>query len=89
MSQPGAMAGQNVLDDRQAETRAAMVTAGLDIDPVEALGQPRQMLLGDARPEIADREPTVRRLAAGSKVTSTLPPDWPYLQAFSIRFSKT
>ena len=58
---PGLVAGEDVLDDGEAEAGAAMLAAGLDVDPVEALGQARQVLLGDARAEVADRRRPARR----------------------------
>src|SRR5690348_6975289 len=43
------MAIKDVLDDGEAETGAALFAARSDIDAVEALGQPREMLGRDTR----------------------------------------
>src|SRR5438105_15795426 len=43
-----AMAVEHVLDDRQAETGTAQLSRSGVVDPVEALGQARQMLVWDA-----------------------------------------
>ncbi len=62
------------------------------IDPVEPLGQPRQVLRCDAGAEVADHDPDFRRAsldAAGVRETITRPPAAPYLSAFSIRFSNS
>src|SRR5262249_22517431 len=55
--QPAAMAVENVLDQRQAQAGAALGAALGDVDAIEALGQPRQMLGGDARAAVAHRHP--------------------------------
>ena len=62
--QPAAVAIEDVLDQRQAEAGSALRTALRDIDAVEALGQPRQMLRRDARPVIAHADQRFR-LAVG------------------------
>ena len=49
------MAVEDVLDDGQPQPGAALLAARLDIDAVEALGEPRQVLGGDAGAEVADR----------------------------------
>ena len=48
------MAAQDVLDDGQAQAGAAQAARAAALDAVEPLGEPRQMLLGDARPLIRD-----------------------------------
>ena len=88
--QPGLMAGEDVLDDGKAEAGAAMLAAGSRRRPGRSARSAAAVLLGDARAEVADRDsggPAVARRRRG--VTTTRLPDWPYLQAFSIRFSKT
>src|SRR5688572_19824784 len=52
--QPRIVAGQYVLDDRKTEPRA--LAAVVDVDPVEALGNARNMLFRYARPEVADSD---------------------------------
>src|SRR5271156_5263427 len=42
--QPAAVAGEDMLDDGEAETGAVLGPALGRIDPVETLGQPRQVL---------------------------------------------
>ena len=85
------VAGQDVLDDRQAKAGALLGAAGLDVDAVEALGDARNVLLGDAGAEIAegDVDAAFGAVIGGAIDTTTVPPDWPYLQAFSSRFSNT
>src|SRR6516162_7675080 len=51
--QPAAVAVEDVLDQRQAQPGAALRAALRYIDPIEALGQPRQMLGRDAGTAIA------------------------------------
>src|ERR1700689_3488850 len=51
--QPTAMAVEDVLDERQTESGSTLRAAFADIDPIEALGQPRQVFRRDARPIIA------------------------------------
>ena len=46
---------EHVLDDRESKTGATDAPAMLSADPVEAFGQPRQMLGRDARAVIGDR----------------------------------
>src|SRR5690606_14091390 len=46
----------HVLDDRQAEARAPGFARTAAIDAVEAFGQARQVLGGDARPRVAHAE---------------------------------
>src|SRR5690349_16143484 len=55
--EPTAMALDDVLDDRQTEAGAADPAAARRIDPIEALGQPRNMLGGDALALVGDPEP--------------------------------
>src|SRR5689334_15886800 len=51
---PGVVARQYVLDDRQAEAGALLGAAALNIDPVEALGDARDVLFGDAGTVVLD-----------------------------------
>ena len=44
------MAVEDVLDDGEPEPGAALLAARGDVDAVEALGEPRQMLGRDAGP---------------------------------------
>src|SRR5690606_2465315 len=53
---------QRVLDDREAEPRAARRARTAGIDSIEALGDPRDLILGDADAGILHRE--LRPLAA-------------------------
>ena len=78
---------QNMLHQGQAQPRSALLSALDDIDPIEALRETRQVL--GAMPGPKSR--TVIEIARSPSLsaTSTLPPDWPYLTAFSMRFSKT
>src|SRR5207302_9059923 len=50
------VARDGVLDDGQAQSRAAGFARAAAIDPVEALGQARQMLRRDAGARVLDRE---------------------------------
>ena len=65
------MAIEDVLDQRQAQPGAALGAALRHIDPIEALGQPRQMLGSDARTTIAHRNArfrfAIRPLPAGQR----------------------
>ena len=54
--EPAAVAVEDVLDQRQAEPGAALCAALGDVDAVEALGQPRQVLGGDAGTSVAHRD---------------------------------
>src|SRR5215208_3951138 len=54
--QLGAMAVEDMLDDRQAEAGAAAGTAFLYADPIEALGQARYVVGGDARTKVGYRD---------------------------------
>ncbi len=65
MVSAAAMPVHDVLDQRETQAGAALRAAFGDIDPVEALGQPRQMLGGDARPVVAHRDQ--RLLAAADR----------------------
>ena len=51
-SQLAAMAVDDVLDDGEPETRPALLTARRHVDPVEALGEARQVLGRDAGPVV-------------------------------------
>ena len=46
--EPAAMAVEDVLDDREAEPGAAQFARAGGVDAVEALGQARQVLAGNA-----------------------------------------
>ena len=54
--EPAAVALDDMLDDRQAEAGAAERAASARVDPVEALGHPRDMLGGDALALVGDGE---------------------------------
>src|SRR6185295_18197311 len=54
--QTAAMARQDVLDQRQPEPGAALRAAIANIDPVEPLGEPRQVLRRNAGPEVAHQD---------------------------------
>ena len=58
--QPGVVAGQDVLDDREPKPGALLGAAVVDVDTVEALGDARNVLFGYARPEIADGDRDLR-----------------------------
>ena len=49
-----AVAVHDVLDDGEAEPGAAFLAARGGIDPIEALGEPRQVLRRDPRPVVGD-----------------------------------
>ena len=51
--QPALVAVDDMLDDGETKAGAADLAALLDADPVEPLGDARQVLALDARPEIA------------------------------------
>ena len=50
------MAIEDVLDDGEAEAGAAARPAFLHIDAVKSLGEPRNVVIGDARPMILHGE---------------------------------
>ena len=50
------MARENVLDDGEAEAGAVLGPALGRVDPVEPLGQPRQVLAGDAGAGVGDAQ---------------------------------
>ena len=50
------MAIDDVLDDRQSQSRATRAPAHIGIDTIEPLGQARQMLGGNAGTVIAHRD---------------------------------
>src|SRR5271170_7519383 len=54
--QTPAMAGQDVLHNRQPEARSVLGAALASVDAVEPLGQAGQMFRGDAAPEVAHDE---------------------------------
>ena len=73
-----AMARQNVLHDGQSEPRSLHLPAGADIDAIEPLRQPRDVLGGDAGSEILDaNERDATPPARSSRLTSTRFPDAP------------
>src|SRR6185437_16401887 len=55
-AQASAMPVKHMLDQRQAQSRAALRAAVDDVDPVETLGQPRQMLTRDTGTVVADSD---------------------------------
>src|SRR5216684_3680778 len=68
-AEPAAMAVEHVLDQRKPEPGAALGAALADVDAIEPLGQPRQMLRRNARPVIANADD---RLAAAIRGLGTL-----------------
>ena len=62
--QPAPVAADDVLDDGEAEAGAAEARAARRVDPVEALGQARQVLAGDALALVDDRDRRQRRAPA-------------------------
>src|SRR6266540_2838939 len=54
--QAAAVAVEDVLDQREPQAGAALRAALADVDAVEALGQPRQMLGRDAGTMVAHRD---------------------------------
>ena len=73
------MAIEDVLDDGEPEPRAALLAARGDVDAVEALGEPRQMLgrnAGSLVDHVTTRGSGARRAPQRSRTTrtSTLPP---------------
>ena len=68
-AEPAAVAVEHVLDQRKPEPGAALGAALADVDAVEPLRQPRQMLRRDARPVIANADD---RLAAAVRGLGTL-----------------
>ena len=75
---------EDVLDDCKAKAGAAARPAFLDADPVEALGQARNMLFGDARPMVAHRQLTNPSLGFAAIFDGLA--GLAYLMAFSTRF---
>ena len=57
------MALDDVLDDRQAEPRAARIAAARGVDAIKALGQPRNVVGGDAVAMISHHEQGARSFA--------------------------
>src|SRR5262245_23949971 len=53
--EPPTMARKDVLDDGEAEAGSTLVARFCDIDAIEALGQPRQMLGRDSGAIVAHR----------------------------------
>src|SRR5882757_5067665 len=77
--QPAAMPADDVLDDGEAEAGAADGAAARRVDPVESLGQARQVLLGDALALVADGHdqagaPSFRDGAGGNADDAVLSP---------------
>ncbi len=56
MTELGAVAVEDVLDDGEAQAGAAAGAALLDAHPIETLGQPGKVLRRDARAKILDTE---------------------------------
>ena len=50
------MRGEDVLDDGQAESGSALIARSALVDPIEAFGEARQMLLRDANAVVRDAE---------------------------------
>src|SRR5438270_14069823 len=55
--EPAAMAVEDVLDDGKPEARSAQFARAGIVDPVETLGQARQVFARDAVALIGDRDP--------------------------------
>ena len=91
--QPAAMAGEDVLDDGEAEAGAALGAALAGVDAVEAFGQARQMFGRDAAAVVAHDESAVLAAVVVTVISTRTAPapsaGAPYLIAFSIRFSAT
>ena len=87
------MAVEDVLDQREPEAGAPLRAALADVDAIEALGQPRQVLGRDAGTIVAHRDAAPRarrrRRRRDASVTSIRLPEAPYFSAFSTRFSNT
>src|SRR5262245_26761491 len=60
-----AMAVEDVLDERQAEARSALCAALGDVDPIEPLGQPRQVFGCDPGTVVAHRHDDLAGAAHG------------------------
>ena len=93
------MAADDVLGDGEAEAGAAQPPRAGRVDAVEALGQPREMLAGDARALIDDAdadagaagEPARSRPEPPSSASASIRtglPSPPYLMALSTRLTK-
>ena len=87
--QPPAVAGQDVLDDRQAEA-GALSAPGLrsTIDAIEALGDARNVFGGECPDR--NRVTVTSTSGCGPDLPSTIETttrrrSWPYLQAFSSK----
>src|ERR1044071_5747223 len=63
--QPAVVAGKDMLDQREPKAGAALGTALANVDAIEALRKAGQMLGGDARPVIADRDARLRLVRRG------------------------
>ena len=85
----------DMLDDREAEPGAAEFARARAIDPIEALGEPRDIGGGNSLAGISDHEfhpeplPSPFRRPGARASTVTVPPRGVYLSALSSRLSIT
>ena len=86
--EPAAMAVHDMLDDGEAEPRAAARPALLHVDAVEAFGEARNMFVGDAGPMVAHRSARRSCPACGTRCRRACR-SFAYLMAFSTRFCTT
>ena len=83
------MAVDDVLDDGEAEARAAELARARGVDAIEALGEPRQMGGRNAVALVADGDGDAGPSPAGRAATRTVVAGLAYLIALSIRFWNT
>ena len=72
----------------ESETCPTELARAAGVDAVEALEEPRQVPLGDARPGVRDGDPEHLALLA-ARETTTRAPSGEYLMALSMRFVST
>ena len=63
---------EDVLDDRKTESGALLLARGVGIDAIEPLGQPGDMLGGDACAVIGHRKSVVEPGASGDRLEGDL-----------------
>src|SRR5262245_12521382 len=73
--QLAAMPVENVFDDGEAKPGAALLPTGGDADPIEALGQPRQMLRRDAGAVVGHRQHEAGTASEPLRLVRDLDPD--------------
>src|SRR5262245_3408585 len=66
------MSLQGVLDDGEAETRSAEVARATRVDAIEPLGQPRDVLGGDAYARIPHGDVRARRVGPPAQIDAAL-----------------